>query len=791
MERWRESPEARALAPDPAETLDSLATALRAALDRLVRLAGGWVRRPRVRRPAYDSNKLRLLRKVLERLHRIESLCTAALSSDARPGPWPCFWFDLLDELAGLRVHLPRNTTVRALAAAAHTEAVARRRELEDILRQLRAERCKRFAAALPRLWREDLGVIQRWLQAPSIPWGSRPVLDAAGQQCLTPAAVDSAVRAFWVDNVLRQHAAVDEEERWQAFLASPFGKHIPSTSWPTSTWTAARVVAALRSMREGAAPGMTGVPIAVWRALPSPWPDAIARLLTLVESTGRWPSVWLDAYVAMIPKASGGTRPQDQRPITVLEVLYRIWAKGTVMSWGPTLQRSVLSDTAFGFRSGRGTLHAAQVVADLLHAQRRRRKELWLASFDLAKCFDSLPWWAVFRLLRAVGVEEKVVAAFAAFYRDVRRRFRYGTVLGEPWHAANGLAQGCPASPDLLNVLFEPFHRWAAAERLGVDVGGLHLASVSFADDLVLVASSRAAMERLIAAYLDWCRLLGVQVTKVQVWSSLGPGCAVTVGSSVVQTSANFRFVGVELGLAGKAGDDAHLQPRLEKALATAQRLRSLPLPAALNAVLWRTTVLPKALYGCTIRNVTPAALAPLVAAAKSAVSFRPPLNLNMWALPDIALGWPLGDSAALHPVAHARLLQLRWFHLLANSEGIAGVVHRAVACDGVRNREWREPSLALRSALLSVGWRACRNEHCMRAAAWPLLAPEPSFVGIVHTTPQDTEDPDPLCPPCTRTAPSPPRGVVPRSGGPTTPSSFYSTSRGPGAAPTASCSL
>ena len=31
-----------------------------------------------------------------------------------------------------------------------------------------------------------------------------------------------------------------------------------------------------------------------------------------------------------------------------------------------------------------------------------------------------------------------------------------------------NGLAQGCPASLDM-NILFEPFHRWAAAQKKGV----------------------------------------------------------------------------------------------------------------------------------------------------------------------------------------------------------------------------------------------------------------------------------------------------------------------------------
>jgi hypothetical protein len=435
---------------------------------------------------------------------------------------------------------------------------------------------------------------------------------------------VDKAVCAFWVENVLRQHAAVDEE-RWGAFMASPFGVHIPTAVWPTLTWDAARVRASLRSMREGAAPGLTAIPIAVWRSLPSPWPEAVARLLNLVEAERRWPSTWLDAYVAMIPKSAGGTRPQDQRPITVLEVLYRLWAKGIVTAWGPTLQNGLLSDTAFGFRSGRGTLHAAQVVADLLSRQRSRRAELWLVSFDLAKCFDSLPWWAVFRMLRAAGVEERVVACFRAFYRDVRRRFRYGAVLGEPWQAANGLAQGCPASPDLLNVLFEPFHQWAAAERLGIDMGDLPVVSVSFADDLVLLAPTLADTKQLLAAYLQWCALLGVKVTKVQAWSSLGPGHAVAVGPSTITTTEHFRFVGIELGLPGSKADAAHWQPRLGNALTTAQRLRTLLLPAALQATLWRTTVLPKALYGCELRDVPTTVITPWSPPGRPPCAARP----------------------------------------------------------------------------------------------------------------------------------------------------------------------
>ena len=84
------------------------------------------------------------------------------------------------------------------------------------------------------------------------------------------------------------------------------------------------------------------------------------------------------------------------------------------------------------GFRAGSGTLYLAQLLSDIIILQRRRGAELWLASFDVEKAFDSLPWWAVFGVLRHAGVAPQIVDCFASFYRDLRRRFRYGSVDGE-----------------------------------------------------------------------------------------------------------------------------------------------------------------------------------------------------------------------------------------------------------------------------------------------------------------------------------------------------------------------
>ena len=154
--------------------------------------------------------------------------------------------------------------------------------------------------------------------------------------------------------------------------------------------WTAERVGEGVRTMHSTSSPGVRGIPVFLWKVLP---PAFLARVADLLRTLPNGPGGMLLAYVTMIPKASRGTRPQDQRPITVLDVLYRIWAKGTALTWAPVLQVEYLDPATMGFRAQAGTLHLALLLSDLIGLQRSRRQGPWLVSFDVEKCFPSLPW--------------------------------------------------------------------------------------------------------------------------------------------------------------------------------------------------------------------------------------------------------------------------------------------------------------------------------------------------------------------------------------------------------------
>ena len=148
-----------------------------------------------------------------------------------------------------------------------------------------------------------------------------------------------------------------------------------------------------------------------------------------------------------------------------------------------------------------------------------------------------------LFGVLARVGVDPRTACCLRNLYRQLRRQFQQAQM------------DGCPASTDLMNILFEPFHRWAVAQKKGV-AADTFLAWVSFAGDVTLVAVSLEEVQFLISGHQAWCNLLRIKLnaTKTQIWCNRGAGgwvIKVKFGAAEVSltTRATFKVVGIELG--------------------------------------------------------------------------------------------------------------------------------------------------------------------------------------------------------------------------------------------------
>ena len=145
------------------------------------------------------------------------------------------------------------------------------------------------------------------------------------------------------------------------------------------------------------------------WRelkVLPVSWYDELARILTKVEDLGVWPDGLLDAYIAMIPKIHCDAAPLGQRPLSVVPIVYRIWASarmGQLEEWF----KSWVPDSVFSAGGGRGSVEAWYTpsldVEEVLAGAADSHVHLFVA--DVIKSFDTVDRRILDRVLSSLDL--------------------------------------------------------------------------------------------------------------------------------------------------------------------------------------------------------------------------------------------------------------------------------------------------------------------------------------------------------------------------------------------------
>ena len=150
------------------------------------------------------------------------------------------------------------------------------------------------------------------------------PCLTSGGSGVLSdPTEIDEEFRKAWLPYFCRsgqRETSLDEF----GFEVDGWLPLLPEVQLPRLTGQMLFDVVHRKSLSAG---GLGGWGWRELKVLPVSWYDGLARILTKVEELGVWPDGLLDASITMIPKSDGDATPLGQRPLTVLPVVYRIWA--------------------------------------------------------------------------------------------------------------------------------------------------------------------------------------------------------------------------------------------------------------------------------------------------------------------------------------------------------------------------------------------------------------------------------------------------------------------------------
>ena len=206
------------------------------------------------------------------------------------------------------------------------------------------------------------------------------------------------------------------------------------------------------------------------WRelkVLPVSWYDGLARILTYVEDIFVWPDGLLDAYIAMIPKTDGDATPLGHRPLSVLPIVYRVWASARMVQLEDCFRSWVL-DSVFSAGGGRGSVEAwctsSLDIEKVLAGAADSHVHLFVA--DVIKSFDTVDRGILDRVLCSLGLPGWFRHAHFEYHTHVALRFKLASGLGEPWTRDGRIPQGSPLSTMLIVALYLPWCRYLAAQE-------------------------------------------------------------------------------------------------------------------------------------------------------------------------------------------------------------------------------------------------------------------------------------------------------------------------------------
>ena len=176
----------------------------------------------------------------------------------------------------------------------------------------------------------------------------------------------------------------------------------------------------------------------------------------------------------------------------------------------------------------------------------------------------------------------------------------------------------GCNLSPLLFSLFINNLGQELNSSGLGIDLGGINVACISFADDLVLIGSSRQNLDKLITKTRTFFRThhLSISQSKSKIMSFDAASGQTTFHDSTDHSSLTldqvvvFKYLGVPLSsspysLFSSFNDQVKLrsQTYLSRVLSL---VRSGPDRSDLAYSLWNQVALPSILYGAEVLPLT-----------------------------------------------------------------------------------------------------------------------------------------------------------------------------------------
>lgn len=247
-------------------------------------------------------------------------------------------------------------------------------------------------------------------------------------------------------------------------------------------------------SLSKGKCPGPDGIPVEFFTenwALVGP---TLFRAISTALSSGVLHRRFTCGFIVLLKKKGDQRFLSNKRPITLLNVIYKIAAKAFQLRLIPILQDFITTQQS-AFLPGRNIHHSILFTNELLHQAEQSGENFILLKLDIIKAFDKIEWTFLLALLNRLGFNGMLTSFLEATYGSAASAVLINGRMSPSFLLARSVRQGCPLSPLLFIIAIDALSHVLMEETNSGWIEGvripemdIHSAHSLFADDLTMI---------------------------------------------------------------------------------------------------------------------------------------------------------------------------------------------------------------------------------------------------------------------------------------------------------------
>jgi hypothetical protein len=249
-------------------------------------------------------------------------------------------------------------------------------------------------------------------------------------------------------------------------------------------------------------APGIDGITYELLNLAVNAISPLIRWLFDAILTSTFTPTNWKIGRIFPIYKKLGSPYEMvNYRPIALLPNIYKSFSRVITQRLNAFLSlHSLLPSSQSGFRHNFDTSHNTHTLIRMIQHHKHMQQPLHLVFIDISKAYDSVPHNSIHQALLFHGLNNRDTTLIMNCLAD--SQVDIITVHGptSPFAVQQGVKQGDPISPTLfimvLNMILSTIPRLFS----GIKIANQHIASLQYADDIVLLAENPNSIKALFA---------------------------------------------------------------------------------------------------------------------------------------------------------------------------------------------------------------------------------------------------------------------------------------------------